>query len=309
MTILIQTDPVPAEVFAREIRLLSPGTAIADDPAKVDPASIEAILAWKLNDGIAGRLPNLRLVCSMASGVDKILPAKDLASHLPVVRIVDAAQALAMAQYVVVMALRHVRGLATFEAQQRAREWKRIPPPQPYTFTAAVLGLGGTGKAVASLLRQVGINVVGWSRTPKQLDGIDTFTGTDGLATALGRSNIAVCLLPSTPETAGVLNRETLGQLRPGSYLINVARGAHVVEADLAALIRSGHLAGAALDVQSQEPMPKDHALWDVPNLTITPHSSAEPPAATVAAQLLAALEQARAGKVPVNAVDRTKGY
>ena len=88
-----------------------------------------------------------------------------------------------------------------------------------------------------------------------------------------------------------------------------MARGAHVVEADLAALINSGHLAGAALDVQSQEPMPRDHALWDVPNVTITPHSSAEPSAATVAAQLLAALEQARAGKVPVNAVDRAKGY
>ena len=135
MTILSQTDPVPAEVFGREIRRLSPGTAIVDDPAKADPASVEAILAWKLNDGIAGKLPNLRLVCSMASGVDKILPAKDLAPHLPVVRIVDAAQALAMAQYVVVMALRHVRGLVTFEAQQRARaptpSVNRCAPVQP----------------------------------------------------------------------------------------------------------------------------------------------------------------------------------
>jgi D-3-phosphoglycerate dehydrogenase/glyoxylate/hydroxypyruvate reductase A len=308
-TILVQTDPVPAEIFGREIRRIAPDIRTAASIEEADPQDVEAILAWRLVDGLASRCPNLKMVSSMASGVDKILPAKDLAPDIPVMRIVDEAQGLAMGQWVALMALRHLRGLDELLAQQQRREWKRLPPPQPYAQTVCVLGLGLTGQNVARLLQVVGFNVVGWSRSEKRLDGIRSFTGEAGLTDSLGQSDILVCLLPLTQETTGILNRRTLGWLRPGGYLINVARGGHLVEADLVELIRSGHLAGAALDVASSEPLPEDHFLWATPNVTITPHMAAEPSAATVAAQMLAGLRRVQAGLLPENVADRRKGY
>lgn len=308
-TILVQTDPVPAEIFAREIRRLAPDVRTAASLDEADPADVEAILAWRLVDGLASRCPNLKMVSSMASGVDKILPAKDLHPDIPVMRIVDKAQGLAMGQWVALMALRHLRGLDGLLARQRRREWKRLPPPQPFSQTVCVLGLGLTGQHVARLLQLVGFKVVGWSRSEKRLDGIESFTGEAGLADCLAQSDILVCLLPLTTETVGILNRRTLGRLRRGGYLINVARGGHLVEEDLAALITSGHLAGAALDVASSEPLPQDHFLWATPGVTMTPHMAAEPSAATVAGQMLAGLRRVQAGLSPENLADRRKGY
>jgi D-3-phosphoglycerate dehydrogenase/glyoxylate/hydroxypyruvate reductase A len=309
MSIFINTFPVPAEVFGSEIERLMPGVTIWKDVNEAQADKVEAILAWALTAELAGRFPNAKLVCSMAAGVEKILPAMAALPGVPLARIVDPMQALAMSQFVVMMALRHVRRLPVFEAQQAERQWVRIAPPHPFSHTVAVLGLGATGTTVCEQLRHIGFNVIGWSRSPKRIDGVQSYTGASGLKDCLSRADLIVCVLPSTPQTKGVLNHETLSAAKPGAYLVNVGRGDHLVEPDFIALVKSGHLSGAALDVQSREPLPADDPLWTVPQVTITPHIAAAPSPRTVAEQFLEALGHAKQGIRPRYAVDQEAGY
>jgi phosphoglycerate dehydrogenase-like enzyme len=125
----------------------------------------------------------------------------------------------------------------------------------------------------------------------------------------LAQCQVLVCLLPLTPETEGLVNARLLAALPPGAFLINVARGAHVVEADLEQALRSGHLAGAALDVQSSEPLPADSSLWEVPGLILTPHVASLPSAQTVVMQVAENLQRARRNEPLLRVVDRTRGY
>ena len=245
---------------------------------------------------MAGRLPKLKWVCAVAAGVDKLL-VPELAEGVMVSRIIDAEQGRGIAQFVVMMALRHARKLAMYELQQQQHAWRR-QPVAAVRSRVAVLGIGEMGGVVAKLLEAVGFDVRGWSR------------GSGGsLATLLGNSDIVVCALPLTPQTRGLLDQRALACMPPGSYLINIARGEHVVEADLIGAVRSGHLAGAALDVQCNEPMAADDPLWEVPGITITPHIAAQSSPETIATQFVAGLHCVRRGEVPPRIVDRARGY
>jgi glyoxylate/hydroxypyruvate reductase A len=226
-----------------------------------------------------------------------------------VMRVVDPLVSVGLGQYVLLMTLRHLRSLALLEAQQRAHDWTRHRPPDPYTVTAGILGMGEVGRSVAALLRGAGFNVVGWARSPKQLSGIEVHSGEDGLAEALSKSNYLICALPLTPETRGILNRETLRLLPRDAYVINVARGGHLIEDDLIALLDSGHLAGAALDVQEREPLPPESPLWDHPRITITPHIAAQASVESVSLQFAENWKRLRASQPLVNVIDRARGY
>jgi phosphoglycerate dehydrogenase-like enzyme len=240
-------------------------------------------------------MPRLRWICAVSAGVEKLLTA-DLAPQVMVTRIVDEEQAQGIAQFVVLMALRHARGLAGYEAQQQRHEWKRHPVAVVRS-PVAVLGTGAMGSVVAALLERVGFKVRGWNRR------------SEPLAQVLRDSAIVVCALPLTAETTGILDAPAFAQMPRGSYLINIARGAHVVEPDLIAAVRSGQLAGAALDVQANEPMPADDPLWDVPGISITPHIAAQSSPRTIAVQFLAGLRSIERGETPPNTVNRSRGY
>jgi phosphoglycerate dehydrogenase-like enzyme len=221
----------------------------------------------------------------------------DLAPHVHVSRIVDAEQAEGIAQFVVLMALRHARGLALYEAQQRDRQWKR-QPVAVVRNRVAVLGMGAMGSVVAKLLAQVGFEVTGWNRRSEaSLDAV------------LAGNEIVVCALPLTPQTEGLFDARAFALMPRGSYLINIARGSHVVEADLIDAVKRGHLAGAALDVQRNEPMASDDPLWSVAGITITPHIAAQSSPQTIAAQFVAGLRCIERGDVPPQTVDRARGY
>ena len=298
MKTLLITAPMPEGYFSAAIRELDPALDLVEyDPASSDAelAQVDAVLAWRLPAGLAARLPNLKWVCAVSAGVDKLL-APDLPPHVKVSRIVDEEQAQGMAQFVVLMALRHARGLATYEVQQHRREWKRQPVAVVRSLVA-VLGTGAMGSVVARLLAQVGFQVRGWNRHSEPLDEV------------LRDSAIVVCALPLTPETEGMLDGRAFELMPRGGYLINIARGAHVVEPDLIDAVRRGHLAGAALDVQRSEPMAPDDPLWDVPGITITPHIAAQSSPHTIAVQFIAGLRRVERGEVPANAVDRSRGY
>ena len=299
MKTLLLTDPMPAGWFNTAVRQLAPELSLVDyrrDMTDAELADIEVVLGWQFPRGVAGRLPQLKWVCSVAAGVEKLL-VPDLAAHVPVSRIVDVEQADGIAQLVVMMALRHARQLPLYEAQQHRREWVRVPTAAVRS-RVVVLGAGTMGGAVARLLAAVGFEVRSWSRS----------TG-EALDAVLAAGDIVVCALPLTAQTEGLLDARTLAQMPRGAYLINIARGAHVVEPDLIAAVRSGHLAGAALDVQRHEPMAADDALWGVPGITITPHIAAQSSAATIAAQFVAGLRCVERGELPPNVVDRIRGY
>ena len=299
MKTLLLTDPMPAGHFTKAIQALAPDAQLVDyggGLGDAELADIDIVLGWRFPPGVAARLPKLKWVCSVAAGVEKLL-VPDLAPGIPVSRIVDTEQADGIAQFVVLMALRHARGLAAYEAQQRDRVWRR-QPVAAVRSRVAVLGMGAMGSAVARLLGAVGFDVRGWSRSAG-----------GSLDERLAASDIVVCALPLTAQTEGLLDARAFARMPRGSYLSNVARGAHVVEPDLIAAVRSGQLAGAALDVQRREPMAGDDPLWDVPGITITPHIAAQSSAETIAAQFVAGLRCVERGEPPPQQDDRARGY
>jgi phosphoglycerate dehydrogenase-like enzyme len=299
MKTLLLIDPMPAGYFTEAIHAIAPDVELIEyrrDIADAELAQAEAVLGWRFPAGVAGRMPNLKWVCAVAAGVEKLL-VPDLAPQVPVSRIVDTEQAEGIAQFVVMMALRHARGLAGYEVQQLERAWRR-QPVAAVRSRVAVLGMGTMGGAVARLLGAVGFEVQGWSRSSATpLDAV------------LARADIVVCALPLTAQTDSLLDARAFALMPKGSYLINIARGAHVVEPDLIAAVASGHLAGAALDVQRNEPMPADDPLWSVPGITITPHIAAQSSPQTIATQFVAGLRCVQRGETPPQVVDRARGY
>lgn len=300
MNTVLLLPAVPAQVQALTARLTpqAPELRFLSGFDKHDDntlAGVDVVLGWQFRHGLAARLTGLRWVCCMAAGVEKLL-VPELPAHVPVTRVVDPDQALGMAQYTAAVVLRQLRGLARYDQQQQQRDWTRHPMAAARQ-RVLVLGWGEVGREVARVLQALGLPVQGWRR-----DGTP-------LHQALATADVVVNTLPLTPQTAGLLDAAALAALPRGAYLVNIARGGHVVEADLIAAVQSGHLAGAALDVQAHEPLPADDPLWAVPGISLTPHIAAQPDHATVAAQFLANLQRLRHGQPLLNQVDRQRGY
>jgi glyoxylate/hydroxypyruvate reductase len=299
MKVLLATQPMPAAVFIEAIRARAPALALVEYRSSLSDAEladVDIVLGWQMPAGLPARLPRLRWVCSVAAGVEKLL-APELAPDVRVARIVDREQAAGIAQFVVAMALRHARSLELYEAQQRARDWTRRPLPIA-RHPVGVLGTGAMGGEIAAWLERCGLVVRGWNRrSPESFDEL------------LAGSEIVVCALPLTPTTEGILDAHAFARMPRGAYVINVARGQHIVEPDLIAAVRSGHLSGAALDVQRREPLPADDPLWSVPGITITPHIAAQPSTETVADQFVASVRALERGEPMINEVDRARGY
>ena len=299
MKILLLTQPMPAGPFMAAIQALAPDLELVEfrqDIGDPELADIDVVLGWQMPRGVAGRMPKLRWVCAVAAGVEKLL-VEDLAEHVPVSRTVDAEQADGIAQFVVLMALRHARALPMYEAQQRERKWRRSPVAAVRS-RVAVLGTGAMGGVVSRLLTLVGFEVRGWSRG-----------SAEPLSAVLAPSDIVVCALPLTVLTQGLMDAQAFAAMPYGSYFINVARGGHVIEADLIAAVRSGQLAGAAGLIQHDEPMAPDDPLWDVPGITITPHIAAQPSVMTIATQFVEGVRCLEAGRALPQTIDRVRGY
>ena len=299
MKVLLATQPMPAAIFIEAIRARAPDLDLLEYRSSLSDAEladVDVVLGWQMPPGLPARLPRVRWVCSVAAGVEKLL-APELAPQVRVARIVDREQAAGIAQFVVAMALRHARSLERYEAQQRARDWTRRPLPIA-RHAVGVLGTGAMGGEIAAWLERCGLVVRGWNRrSPESFEQV------------LAQSEIVVCALPLTAETEAILDARAFALMPRGAYVINVARGQHIVEADLIAAVRSGHLSGAALDVQRREPLPADDPLWSVPGITITPHIAAQPSTETVADQFVASVRALQRGDPMLNEVDRARGY
>lgn len=310
MAVLLSTKASTMEDWRDALLEVDPGLEIRLFPEAGNPAEIEAAVCWTAHDlGELRRYPNLKLLVSMGAGVDHLLRPPGPPPGVPVARLVDERLTQGMTEWVLLNVLRFHRQDPEYRAQQAARVWNELPAPDTARRRIGILGLGALGGDAARALVALGFPVMGWSRRPRQAPGVETFHGEDGLAAMLARSDILVCLLPLTPETRGLLNADRLALLPRGAYLLNSARGGHMVAADVLAALDSGHLAGAALDVFEPEPLPPEHRFWAHPQVVLTPHAASITIPRSAAPQVVENIRRARAGLAPNNQVDLTAGY
>ena len=292
-----------AELPEADIEAWQPGAAPADHA-----------IVWAPSQQMLDEQPQLRGLFNIGAGVDALLKLRVPASTR-IVRLDDAGMSVQMAEYVCHALIRHFREFDGYEADAGEGRWGFRKPRLRRDFPVGIMGLGVLGERVAKAVAQFEFPVNGWSRSPKQVEGVQCFSGDAGFDDFLAASRVLVCLLPLTSDTRGVMRRETLLKLNggaPGGYLINVARGQHLVEADLIPLLDEGPLAGATLDVFDVEPLPPTHPFWRHPKITVTPHASARTLREESIAQIAAKIRAVEAGgafdELP-GIVDPQRGY
>jgi len=265
-------------------------------------------VVWAPPQQFMDEQPGLKALFNIGAGVDALLKLR-LPPHVLVVRLDDAGMAVQMAEYVCHAVIRHFREFDGYEADTQAGRWGYRKPRLRSDYPIGVMGLGVLGERVAKALAQFDFPINGWSRSPKAIVGVRAFTGADQFNDFLSASRVLVNLLPLTPDTANVINKDTLGRLLPGGYVINVARGAHLVDEDLVAAIDSGHVAGATLDVFRTEPLPAGHAFWTHPRITVTPHTSARTLRDESIAQIARKMVALEGGEAVAGVVNPGRGY
>lgn len=275
----------------------------------LDFESIDTVLAWNPPEGVFPKLPNLKLIQSLGMGVDHLFKCGDLPHNIPIARLVDEDMFYQMADYALYGTLKALRNIQRHNVDQRSARWGEYPRRFHKELTVGILGLGNLGLAVAERLIENHFSVISWSRSRKEHPNIISYYGDAQLTSFLNRSDILICLLPLTTATADLLNYQRLMQLPKGAYIINPARGEHIVDADLIRAIDEGHISGALLDVFRTEPLPKEHPFWRSPEIEITPHIAAETNPETANVQIVTNILRVRANKPPLNQVDPTREY
>lgn len=265
-------------------------------------------VVWAPPQPFLDEQPRLKGIFNIGAGVDALMKLR-LPPHALVVRLDDAGMSVQMAEFVCHAVIRHFRELDAYESEAAAGRWAFRKPRSRAEFPVGVLGLGVLGQRVAQALAAFEFPVRGWSRSAKDVPGVQCLAGDAQFASFLAGTRVLVNLLPLTPQTENLLDRRTLSQLQPGGYVINVARGAHLVDEDLLALLDDGHLAGAALDVFRTEPLPAEHPFWRHPKITVTPHTSARTLRDESIAQIVRKIRALERGEPIAGVVDRQRGY
>ncbi|MFA7414010.1 MAG: glyoxylate/hydroxypyruvate reductase A [Rhizobium sp.] len=274
---------------------------------------IDYAVVWKPDPTLFSRAKDLKVIFSGGAGVDHILSAYKL-PDLPVVRFVDRSLTDRMSEWVVLQALSHLRRAPVYAVQQRERLWREIDPqPEARDVTVGIMGLGVLGRDAAKKLKLMGFNVIGWSRSPKRIEGIETFDAA-GLDAFLSRTDILVGLLPLTANTKGIYDASLFARLRQGGALgkpvfINAGRGGSQVEMDLVEALEKGVLGGASLDVFESEPLSPESSLWAMENAIITPHAAASSDVRALFAHVEAQIARFETGQPLEYVVDRDAGY
>jgi glyoxylate/hydroxypyruvate reductase A len=276
-----------------------PGERLVRDRTDTDAADITVAFVANPPTGALQGLPGLALIQSLWAGVDKLLADPSVPVQVPLARMVDPSMNATMAETALWAVLALQRGFFGYAAQQRAGIWKPHPLRRAEDLNVAVLGLGQMGGRALEALERQGYRVTGWS----------TRAGDAALPQVLAGADIVVNLLPLTPVTRGLFNAASFAQMRRGASLVNLARGAHVVEADLLAALASGQLAHAVLDVFHTEPLPPGHAFWSHPRITVLPHVAAPTDPRSAAPIAAANVHALRAGRPLAHLVDRARGY
>jgi glyoxylate/hydroxypyruvate reductase len=273
------------------------------------PEEVDFALVWKPPSGLLADLPRLKAILSLGAGVDHLFVDPRLPRQVPITRMVDAGLAQQMTEYALYGALHFHRQMDRYAEQQRRGEWRQLPAVPASERKVGVMGLGVLGADFARKAVMLGFRVLGWSRSPREIAGVTAWHGAHGLVPFLRDTQILVNFLPLTPQTERIVDAPLLARLPRGAYLVNIARGAHVVEEDLLAALDSGQLAGAMLDVFAREPLPAGHRLWTHPRVVVTPHIAAQAIAALMVEQVVGNIRRVGRGEAPVGLVDPARGY
>ena len=309
MSIAIIYPPRDVSDWVAALLAQDPDLEIEIWPEIHAPEQVEFVLCWNQPAGILRQFPNLRGISSFGAGVNHLLNDKSCPVNIPLARVVDPDLKQSMAEYVMLGVLEHFRRLADYRRQQELGQWLVQKIPHLSTIRVGIMGYGKIGRYVAHKLADFGFKVHGWRRNRQHVDRLTVYAGEDELDEFLKNTEILVCLLPLTVDTENILNLQTFHQLPQQAYLINAARGAHLVEADLLAALESGQLCGALLDVFRDEPLPKHHPFWKHTKITITPHIASVTNPESAALQIVENYRRALRGEPLSNRVDRGRGY
>lgn len=311
--ILLSTTGWEPAVWIQQFNRLTPEREVVEEPDGPADPSIRFAVVWKQRPGVLASLPNLKAIFSIGAGVDHIFRDAHV-PEVPIVRVVAEDLTMRMTEYVVWQVLDHMRQGRIYRDQQARKIWREPSQPAAADVTVGIMGLGVLGTDAAQKLRALGFRVAGWSRKEKQVEGVDCFAGEAQMPAFLSVSDIVVCLLPLTPQTRGVINRQTLSWMKRqtpigGPVLINAGRGLLQVEADILEALESGALMAASLDVFETEPLPRQSPLWEHPRVFVTPHAAATSDPARLAPIMVRQMNDYDAGLPLSNLVDREAGY
>jgi glyoxylate/hydroxypyruvate reductase len=288
---------------------LPAGESLVPSSQCADKAAVDIALAANPPWGELATYPNLRFVQSLWAGVDRLLGDPALPKNITLARLIDPAMAQSMVEGAVVATMLVHRQLPAYLRQQHLRTWRQLPQPVASRRTVGVLGFGQMGQPVCTTLATLGFRVHAWGQHPRSDTTIVYSWGDTGLHSMLLETHILLNLLPLTPATTGILNQQLFAQLPKGAALINLGRGAHLVDDDLLDALSSGHLSHAVLDVFHQEPLPTNHPFWAHPQITVLPHVAATTDPATAAPIAVQNIVAFRAGRPLTGLVSRSLGY
>ncbi|MDP5218669.1 glyoxylate/hydroxypyruvate reductase A [Ruegeria sp. 2205SS24-7] len=292
-------------------KILSAHTPTSDVRTLADPgdlSEVSMLAVSRLDPDLPHRLPNLQLVQKLGAGVETIVRHPALPDHVRVTRLKPEAPAREIAEWFLTYILNAQRQGDRYRRQQTQADWSPVAPLITTQTQVGVLGLGHIGGYTARLLDQLGFQVHGWSRSPKSLPGVTCHHGYDALPALLGRCDHICAILPSTPETEGLIDARMLAAMKPGSQLLNAGRGDLIDEAELLQALDRGTPGLAVLDVVSQEPLPANSPLWSHPKLTLTPHVSGWH-LGDALKDVAENLRRLSAGEDLLHEVDRARGY
>lgn len=314
MSLLLAMTGWHVEDWRARFQALLPEMPIVVPGEPFDRRAVHYVASWKHPAGSLTGLPNLAAIFSLGAGVD-FLFADDKLPEVPIARVVDPDLTTRMSEYVVLHCLMYLRQQHRYISQQQAKLWEDDRnQPAARSVRVGIMGLGELGLDAVAKLKVIGFDVAGWSRSPKSVEGLQTFSGEDGMKDFLARTDILVSLVPLTPETRGILNAGLFAGLAQdgrlgGPFLINPGRGGLQVADDIIAALDAGTLKGATLDVFETEPLPVESPLWSHPGVTVTPHNAAMSEPEAIATLVAAQIWRLEAGEPLLHAVDPARGY
>ncbi|BAO55784.1 2-hydroxyacid dehydrogenase [Nonlabens marinus] len=308
MALLLIRNDNNYDSWIKALKAEDPKIAVHTPATVENPGDIHMAITWKAPHGVFEKYPELKVIGSMGAGVDHLFEDPSLPQDVPLTRIVDKKLSGDMQEFVLAQCLNYIKNLTGYTQLQKEGVWKPMSYKRVADVSVGILGFGTLGQAVGKKLQKTGFKVSGWSQSKKNIAGIKSYKE-DALDEFLEDCEILVCLLPLTPATAEILNQSLFEKLPKGAYLINVARGGHLKDADLIAALDQGALSGAALDVFHTEPLPEDHPFWQRKEILITPHVASVSNAASVASQVVENYKRMERGEELLHQVSQEKRY
>lgn len=308
MSILYRSDAPRAAAWASYFAEQAPDLDFRVWPDAGDLGEVEYLIAWQAPAEFIAALPRLKVLFSSGAGIDHV-DFSAVPDHIPIVRMVEPGIINGMVEYVSLSVLALHRDFFDYVDMQTTGKWDPLEVPPASARTIGVMGMGVLGRAVLERLATFGFRLRGWNRSPRLMDGVESFAGEEQLQPFLAECDVLICLLPLTPTTAGILDAKVFSALPHGASVINVGRGAHLVEADLIEALDSNHLSRAILDVTEPEPLPPAHPLWRHPRAFVTPHVASMTQPETAAPILLDNIRRHQRGEPLLGLIDRTRGY